>query len=189
MILALDLATNTGVCWGDGSVPPVLESNRLPSTGNDVGRFLAEHEDYLRSLIARVQPHLLVFEAPVLPRPKFNRQTNKMEGGTGLMVTRKLQGLAGVTEMVTHRLRVPAAEAQPSEVKQALTGKGNAKKHEMVAACRSLGLNPATYIKDGEEASDEADAVGVWLTGLRERDGATYETWANRLRLGRGGLI
>lgn len=188
-LLALDLATNTGICWGDGSDLPILESHRLPSTGDDVGRFLAEHEDFMRSLIERVQPKLLVFEAPILPRPKFNRKTNKMEGGTSLIVTRKLQGLAGVTEMVAHRLSIPAAEAQPTEVKQALTGKGNAKKPDMVKACRSAGLDPATYVKDGMEQSDEADAFGVWLHGLHEFAPAHARGWQKRLHLARGGLI
>lgn len=189
MILALDIATNTGVCWGDGSVPPILESNRLAPSGDDVGAFLAEFEDWLRSVVGRVDPSFIVFEAPVLPRSKYNPRTKKVEGGVSLMTSRKLQGLVGVTEMVAHRLGLPAAEVENAHVKQALTGKGNAKKHEMVKACRSVDLDPKTYTKDGEESSDEADAFGVWLCGLRERAPPFYTDWNRRLHLSRGGLL
>jgi len=167
--LALDIATNTGACWGRGDELPALDSNRLPSTGEDVGRFLCAYEDWLRRLIDRVEPSLIVFEAPVLPRAKFNKITKKVDGGVSLMTARKLNGLAGVTEMVAHREGLPSAEVQPAQVKQALTGRGNAKKHEMVAACRAFGLSPQTYTFEGRLASDEADAFGVFLCAVRER--------------------
>lgn len=169
MFLALDIATNTGACWGAGDDLPRLDSFRLPSTGEDVGRFLCAYEDRLRGLLDRVKPTILVFEAPVLPRAKFNKITKRVEGGVSLMTTRKLQGLAGVTEMVAHRQGLPCHEVQPAEAKQALTGKGNAKKPAMVADCRAFGLSPKTYIQDGGLASDEADAFGVWLCAIRHR--------------------
>lgn len=167
MFLALDLATNTGACWGKGDVLPTLSSFRMPSTGDDVGRFLCDYEDRLRRLLDEVEPTRIVFEAPVLPRAKWNAETKRVEGGVRLLTTRKLQGLAGVTEMVAHREGLPCHEVQPAEVKQALTGKGNAKKHEMVAACRAFGLKPDTYMHEGKPASDEADAFGVWLCVVR----------------------
>src|SRR5258708_24756479 len=149
MYLALDLATNTGACWGEGDVLPTLDSHRMPSTGDDVGRFLCAYEDWLRPMLDQVGPSRIVFEAPVLPRAKYNAIKKRVEGGVSLITTRKLQGLAGVTEMIAHRVGLPCHEVQPAEVKQALTGKGNAQKHEMVAACRALGRKPATYRQDG----------------------------------------
>lgn len=169
MFLALDLATNTGACWGAGEGLPSLRSHRLPSTGDDVGAFLCAHEDVLRALLDEVEPTCIVFEAPVLPRSKFNPISKKVEGGVSILTTRKLQGLAGVTEMVAHREGLDCREVQPSEVKQALTGKGNAKKPEMVRAARGYGLDPKTYTVDGQDASDEADAFGVWLVAVRAR--------------------
>lgn len=169
--LALDLATQTGVCHGplDTGEVPTLEHFRLPSTGEEVGRFLAAFEDRVGDLIDRVGPSLIVFEAPVLPRAKFNHETSRVEGGVSILTTRKLQGLAGEIERIAYRREIECAEVQPSEAKQALTGKGNARKPQMVAACRALGLDPHTYIQNGEEASDEADAFGVWLRALRVR--------------------
>jgi hypothetical protein len=167
MILALDLATNTGACWGRGDDLPCLGSERMPSTGEEVGPFLCAFQDWLAMLLDGVCPSRIVFEAPVLPRPKINKFSKKLEGGVSLITTRKLQGLAGVLEMVAHREGLACHEVQPAEAKQALTGKGNAKKHEMVAACRGYGLEPKTYIVDGLPASDEADAFGVWLHAIR----------------------
>lgn len=168
MILALDLATNTGACWGEGDDLPCLSSERMPSTGDEVGPFLCAFEDWLRMMLDGVAPGCrIVFEAPVLPRAKINKFTKKLEGGVSLITTRKLQGLAGVLEMVAHREGLSCHEIQPSEAKLALAGKGNAKKHEMVAACRAYGLDPKTYTVDGLPASDEADAFGVWLHAVR----------------------
>lgn len=167
MLLALDLATNTGACWGAGDDLPRLASERMPSTGDEVGPFLCAFEDWIRMMVDGVQPRRIVFEAPVLPRAKINKFTRKLEGGVSLITTRKLQGLAGVLEMVAHREGLACHEVQPAEAKKALTGRGGAKKHEMVAACRAYGLDPKTYTVDGQPASDEADAFGVWLHAIR----------------------
>ena len=82
MFLGLDLATNLGACWGDGADLPSLAHHRLPSTGDDVGRFLCAYEDWLREKLDEVCPVLICFEAPVLPRPKWNPASKKIEGGT-----------------------------------------------------------------------------------------------------------
>ena len=179
MLVALDLATQTGICFGaaDTGEVPTLDHFRLPSTGDDVGRFLAAFEDQINTLIDRAAPTLIVFEAPVLPRAKFNPATKKVEGGVSIITTRKLQGLAGELERIAFRQGIEIAEIQPAQVKQALTGKGNAKKPAMVAACRAFGLEPYTYTHQGEDASDEADAFGVWLCALRMRHPALAGHW------------
>jgi len=169
ILVALDLATNVGACWGAPDRLPTLLHHRLPSTGDDVGAFLAAFEDWFVELLDAARPDEVCFEAPVLPRAKFNRQTKKVEGGVSLITTRKLQGLAGEVERICFRRQLVCTEAQPAEVKKALTGKGNATKGEMVRACRAFGLSPFTYVRDGEEASDEADGFGVWLARMRIR--------------------
>ena len=179
MYLALDLATQTGICFGaaDTGEIPTLDHFRLPSTGDDVGRFLAAFEDHILSLLEKVEPSLIIFEAPVLPRAKYNPVKKKVEGGVSLITTRKLQGLAGELERVAFRQGLECAEVQPSQVKQAMTGKGNAKKPDMVRACRAFGLDPHTYTHNGEDASDEADAFGVWLCALRLRHPTHAGRW------------
>lgn len=179
MYLALDLATQTGICFGaaDTGEVPTLEHFRLPSTGDEVGRFLAAFEDRVVELINRVCPTLIIFEAPVLPRAKFNPVSKKVEGGVSILTTRKLQGLAGELERIAFREGIECAEVQPSQVKMALTGKGNAKKPDMVRACRAFGLDPHTYQHERADASDEADAFGVWLYAVRLRHPALAGHW------------
>lgn len=159
MLLALDLATSTGFCVGpaDTGEVPTLGHVRMPSTGADVGRFLCAWQDWLEPKVREVEPTLIVFEAPILA------------GQTQIATTRKLQGMAGVTEMVAHRLSIECAEVATSQVKKALTGSGRAEKADMMAACRAYGFNPAV--------SDEADAFGIWLCTVRLRHPTLAGLW------------
>lgn len=178
MILGLDLATNIGVCHGDGHSIPELAHHRLPSTGDEVGPFLSAFRKWFTDLLERVAPTVIAFEAPILPRAKFDRRTGVFtDAPIGLSTSRKLQGLAGVLEMVCFDEGVPCFEAQPAAVKKALTGQGRASKAEMVHWARRYGLEPHTYTLKGEEASDEADAFGVWLAVLRARFPAVAPMW------------
>lgn len=168
MILALDLATKTGICAGTGEHLPILSHVHLPPTGEDVGRFLALFEDELRPIVESTGPTLIVYESPLL-------------GASASIATRrKLFGLAALTEMIAHREGIECAEIANNSAKKALTGSGRAEKWDMVAACRGYGLNPYTYIKDGQEASDEADAFGVWIAAVRLRRRDLIERWAPR---------
>lgn len=180
MILALDLATLTGFAYGPGDTGelPTIGSHRLPSTGDDVGRFLAAYRDWLVAKVSEVEPDLLVMEAPIL------------HSQTTITVTRKLQGLAGVTEMVIHDLnatyrKIGAAEIEVAEVattsvKKALTGNGRAEKSDMIRAAQIYGLDPA--------CSDEADAFGVWLLTVRTRWPKLAHHW-DPLQFSRGRLV
>lgn len=174
MFLALDLATNTGLCAGTGDHPPVLAHVRLSSTGDDVGAFLCEFEGWLTEQVESTGPDLIVYESPLL-------------GAEGTITTRrKLFGLAGVTEMVAHRAGIECAEVIAQAAKKALTGNGRAEKHEMVEACRGYGLNPHTYTLKGKPASDEADAFGIWIAAVRMRRPDLLDAWAPRGPLFRG---
>lgn len=159
MQLALDLATQTGFCFGpaDTGEVPTLGHVRMPSTGPDVGRFLCAWQDWLEPKVREVEPTLIVFEAPILA------------GQTQIATTRKLQGMAGVTEMVGTRLGIEVAEIATSQVKKALTGNGRAEKADMIAAARHYGFDPT--------CSDEADAFGIWLCALRLRHPKEAGRW------------
>jgi Holliday junction resolvasome RuvABC endonuclease subunit len=148
-IIGLDLATLTGICVGNADEVPVLSHHRLPSTGEDVGRFLDAADLWMRELIQLEKPALICFEAPILPPT------------TAIVTVRKLHGLAGIVEMCAFRAGVEPAEVPPSVVKKNLTGRGNAQKPEMVAACKHYGFDP--------KVEDEADSFGVWLTAVRTR--------------------
>lgn len=148
-ILALDLATCTGFAHGAADECPTLGHFRLPKTGEDVGAFLEAAEARLTGMLATIAPNIVCFESPVLPAT------------TALATTRKLHGLAGMLELVCRRASVECVEVQPTTVKKVLTGRGNAKKPDMVAAARAMGFDP--------KVEDEADALGVWLAVVRKR--------------------
>lgn len=182
MLLGLDLGTKTGFCFGRGESLPTVGTLYLPSTGDDCGKFGIAARAALTALIVRVMPDLVIFEAPIL------------SGATTIEVTRKLQGLAMVTEMVCGDLGVPCVEEHLQTVKKVLTGKGNAEKEDMVKAAQRAGLNVKTYnvqrskAKGGgtQLASDEADAFGVWLCGIKDQTPRHYPAWTARLAGGPG---
>lgn len=149
MILALDLATRTGWCAGVGDRRPEVGHYTMAKTRDDVGQFLIEFETWMRSRIHFWQPDLVVFESPFV------------RAGDTAYITRKLHALPGVAEMVCIKMGVEVRQVTPKQAKKALTGNGNAKKPDMVAAAAALGV--------ACEVDDEADAFGVWLCALRDR--------------------
>lgn len=154
LILGLDLATRTGWCLGPiGASPPAFGTHRLPSTGDDIGRFLAAYEDWLIAKVNADQPARVFFEAPILSQ---RTQT-----------ARKLMSLAGVTEMVCHRLGIPVQEVNISSAKKFFTDDGRADKPKMVGAARSRGWEV--------EDDNQADACAIWLYGCASLDPAIRE--------------
>lgn len=159
-LLALDIATRTGWAYGRVPVrglsaieaaslqPPQPESGvlRVLTQAGGVGHFLAEFHDRLDAMLAERRPGGLIIEAPILP--KF----------TSFETVRKLMGMAGIAEMLADRRAIRwRAVAQPSAVKKHWTGKGNAKKPAMIAACEARGWTARD--------DNEADALALWDFG------------------------
>ena len=166
MILGLDIATNTGWCMGSGADTPALGSITMPSTGEEIGPFLDFYMRWLEAKLSLLKEAaaaektapLLVFEAPMLPKARWNPQTGRLEQApTNITTTRKLQSLAGVTELLAFRAGVTVREEYLQTVKKGLTGNGKADKLDMMRGAKRAGLEPKTF--------DEADAFGVWLVG------------------------
>jgi len=168
VILAFDLATNTGWCAGRGETDPVVGHFRLRPTGDDVGRFLIEGRDYFTILMRRFSPDVCLFEAPILGSVVTTA------------VTRKLHGLAGMLEVVCADSGVRCVEVHPGTAKKRLTGSGRAKKPQMILAGRALGL--------AIETEDEADALACWLCGV-EHYSPHWPAWAERLRRADDGFL
>lgn len=166
MILGLDIATSTGWCMGAGDETPALGSIQMPSTGEEVGPFLEFYERWLAGKLetliqaaeaAKTKP-LVIFEAPMLPKARFDRATGKMiPAPTNITTTRKLQSLSGLTELLCFKRKVPVREEHLQTVKAGLAGNGRADKLDMMRAAKRAGMAPANF--------DEADAFGVWLVG------------------------
>ena len=177
MILALDLGTSTGFAHGRGDSLPVVDSVTMPTTGDDVGAFLAFFRGWFVPTVRRLEPEFLVFEAPILPASKWNAETKKVEGQTNLMTTRKLQSLAGVLELMCKDLELPCFEVHLGTAKKALTGNGAARKSDMLQSARRQGLE----LSAGNAAFDEADAFAIWLVGVQEKRADLWPLWEQRL--------
>lgn len=155
-ILALDLATNSGLAEGIPGGCPRAWSHRIDAPG--LGEFLSEWRQYLAKVIVTREPAvgLIAFEAPVLQRSGKNQ--------TSVHTARKLMGLCGVAMMLAHEYRIPSREVRPSESTKFLTGFGSfgrgdearsRKKRATMDACARLGW---AALDD-----DAADALAVWV--------------------------
>lgn len=204
MLFTLDLATTTGWCAGAGSDLPALGHVRMPDTKEDVGSFLDFYFRWLHLKITDLQAELdpetlmdptpygaklrnpkdliIVFEAPLLPRAKIDPDPTKggriIQAPVTIATTRKLQGLAGVTEMVAIQRGCLIEEVYGATVKKQLGGSGRAEKPDMMAAAERCGLKPKVH--------DEADAFGVWICAVRAYRKEFQRIWDQRLYGPRG---
>lgn len=200
MILAFDLATCTGWCEGAGDTLPQLGHVRMPDTKEEVGPFLDfffrwadrkvcelleelehGHADDVGIVAVDATALVVVFEAPLLPKAKIDDRGHLRQAPTTIATTRKLQGLAGVLEMVCYRRRVKCREAHLQTVKKELAGNGRADKADMMAAAKRCGLAP--------KVEDEADAFGVWIVGMRAYARHFGPIWDRRLYSPAGGFL
>lgn len=200
-LLCLDTATTTGFCHGTGAELPALGHVTMPSTGDDVGTFLDYFYRWLHAKITELQGEydvdtnpgtfgprsvdpkalIVVFEAPLLPKAKFDKEKNRLiQAPTNIATTRKLQGLAGVLEMVCIQRNVVCEEVYLQTVKAALGG-GRAEKPDMMHVAQKCGLAPKKH--------DEADAFGVFICAMRAYARQYQHMWDQRLYGGKGGLI
>ena len=153
-LLALDLSTHVGWAFfahrkatpllGTWDAPP-----RAKSARDHYGPMFVDFEKWLAHMLSDHRPHILAFEAPILPRTRvFQKQR----------AIRMSYGFAASTEKVAHLERLRCVECHPSTVKVALAGNGKAKKPAMIAAAVSRDFIVAT--------EHEADACGVALVAF-----------------------
>ncbi len=145
-IIALDLATATGYAVGQPGKNPEFGTKVLPSTGEDVGRYICALEDWLTDLIDFYEPDLVVYEAPSI----FMKTTP--------ITIEKLVGLTTELQRLCFRRTIRVRSANPSQVKKFWTGRGNAKKPQMEAAARRYGFS----VYD----DNQADALAIWHFGV-----------------------
>jgi hypothetical protein len=79
---------------------------------------------------------------------------------------------------------VVCEEASAQALKKRLTGVHTAKKREMVAMCRGLGVR----LPAGEAAEDAADSFAAWLVGLTSHGRQHLTKWDQALYSHRGYL-
>lgn len=146
-ILCFDLATRIGWAWAEDKAAPVHGVHRLPSTGDDLGRFLHAARQWIDGKITEVEPHLIVYESPILRM------------ATQLATLRKLYSLASIAELVAIDRCVKVEEAALGKIRTNFLGAGNcpresvAIKRAIVHRCRERGWHP--------QDDNDADALAL----------------------------
>ncbi|TAD78728.1 MAG: crossover junction endodeoxyribonuclease RuvC [Oscillatoriales cyanobacterium] len=119
--------------------------------GQDIGDRLVTLHDDLHAVIDQIQPDRVAIE-----KLFFYRMGN----------TIAVAQARGVVLLVLAQRRLPWVEFTPAQIKQALTGYGNAKKPEVQAAvARELNLDRLP------KPDDAADALAVAITAWFDRAG------------------
>jgi hypothetical protein len=168
-ILALDIATTTGWAYGAAGEKPQHGTFTCPATEDDLGTFGLSYANWLRAKIRELQPKELVFEEPILPAPRFDKQLRRWVVDTQIMTLRKLYGLSMVTEVVAATEAVPSQEIPIGKWRRLFLGDyypRSASRDELkraaIAACRQMGWEP--------RCADDAEALGIWFVVTRTRD-------------------
>lgn len=151
-ILALDTATVSGFAYGRPGERPTWGAwnSAAPTTGAMLHKF---REQLLR-LCDSVQPTLIVFESPYVPREYY--QHGPPINATTL---RRLFALAGIVEEVACGFGVECYEAPIGEISKFFLGSAKqggraAKKAATIKMCRLYG-----WVTDSDDA---ADALALW---------------------------
>jgi Holliday junction resolvasome RuvABC endonuclease subunit len=140
-LLALDIATKTGWKTATASGTWDLTPNKGESSGMRLIRFKAK----LIEIIKAENISIIAYERPA----GFHKQSLIIAGE-----------LVGVLKMVAEEHHIHLACYSATEIKKFATGKGNAKKHEMIKAAEAKGYNP----KD----DNEADAIHLYDLAIQK---------------------
>jgi hypothetical protein len=168
MLLTLDLATRIcgWTCGEPAAISFTFGEKTFPPTGEDLGLFLVNYDQWLRSGIIARKVTEVCYEAPIMMG----------KGKTQLIILRKLYGIGSHTEFVCSQLGIECTEANVTSVKKFTTNNGRADKPEMLAAIRQLGYDAKGF--------DEADAIAVRLFALHHK----YPALVAKMKLDLGPL-
>jgi Holliday junction resolvasome RuvABC endonuclease subunit len=145
-MMTFDFATCTGFAKGEPGEMPSFGHHVFDTTGTDLGEHLGAIEDWLAHTLSVEKPVLVGYEQP------------SIFGLTTPQTVVKLCCYGPVLEKLCHRrrgLRIPVRQINPSQVKKFWTGKGNARKPDMVARAKKLGFDVSV--------DDEADGLACWF--------------------------
>ncbi len=176
-----DIATRlSGWTVGDGEAVPEVGHWSWPDRGDDIGQLLDDFDQDFNALRHRTGFNTVGCEAPFI---RFRGRKGSQRNDNPVFVF-KIGALIGHLRWLCHRLDFPLVMYDPETVKLALAGFRKAEKSDMVAVAKKVGIRLST----GEAKKDEADAFGVWLSIVRERDRKLGERW-DRVIYGRQGAL
>lgn len=148
IVMAMDIARNTGVSYGVPGSAPTSFSFCLPTARQEkvFSHLLFE----TGRLIKRIKPDILFIEKP---RAKGHR------GGESVVYSQL--GYRAIVMAQAFQMDVPIIEVSPQTIRKHFMGQGNMARSEAKTAvyrrCLALGWKPKT--------DDESDAMAMWDYG------------------------
>lgn len=146
IVLALDLAKQTGWCAGAPGTTPRYGSFSLAGESNERFGVLYNRLCYL---IRDTSATMMMFEAPITSGSKTNTSGSTL---------RYLYGYVAVAEAAAQNSGIPVRECAIATWRKHFLGNGgmNRKdaKRAAITRCRQMGYSV--------ETDDEADAIGIW---------------------------
>jgi len=146
-VLALDLATTTGWCYGAPGSIPKFGHLRFAKPGSSRALIYREFRRWLNAKWA-TSPDMIVFESPAVP--------SIMAGKTNIETIKLLVGLTEHLEEWAYE-RIELREARVADVRVHFIGanlKSAMAKQKTFDQCRMLGWDVQT--------TDESDACALW---------------------------
>jgi hypothetical protein len=175
---ALDLAKQSGVCWGEPFGRPSFETWTLGGAALERGFRGAALMQKLVAWIAYAKPDLVFIEAPLSAAAGKDR-------GTSIDTTIALQGYILIAETVCFTRGVKTKLIDRQEALFHFTGRARYKKPGMakkacMARCCQLRWQLAS--------EDEADAAAIWWRGCMTEDPRAFALAGvnNAVRVSRG---
>lgn len=165
IILAFDSATVTGWASGAPGETPEFGSREFTSPGGN-GEVLARFDAWVKAMIYRRKPGLVVFESPYVPRPtvRFVKAGTEPDFGNGPppmnpKTLRRLLAMVGFIEAACSLMKIECLESTPAEITKHFTGRARwgsreAKKRETIRVCGLYGWVTAD--------DNSADALALW---------------------------
>ncbi len=117
----------------------------------DYGKRFSAFHNWLCDMLTTLEPEVLAFEGPILPRAGFGMVSTEH-------TLRTLIGLVSVAELVANLRGIRCFEVNVATAKKALTGNGRAEKRDMVVEATRRGWS----VRDDHQADACAVAVVVF---------------------------
>lgn len=159
-VLALDIATNTGVAIGMSDEMPRVYAMRMRGKNEDMKVAWRNMGCALRDLFVFERPDLIVLEAPVPAAGQRSSDASSLAFG-----------LIGATESIAGVYGIPTVWGNNKTVAVHFVGKGNLpredKKRAFLARAKQL-----RYIRQDCTNDDMADAAGLWDWAVAKYCGA-----------------
>lgn len=160
-VIAIDPATNTGLCHGYVGSKPRLLAQRFRSGDDQDEDLYGAATFFFASFLKDRTPDLVAIEAPIMAS----------WGKTNAQTTAITRGIYAIFTGITRCKGIPLIRADIGTWRKFFLGRGNLKgdeaKRQCVRLCRQLGWNAPTH--------DAAEASGIWMWACSQIDPARVQ--------------